>query len=76
MDTIKTVRDRLNAIKSKLQVLTQPKMGKSWFDNQKIFELEQEIKVLEEKMKLMKKEESFRRKTCGIKKQFITLQKN
>ena len=50
MDTIKTVRDRLNHVKSDLATLLQPKMGKSWFDNQRIFTLEQEKKVLEEKL--------------------------
>ena len=54
MDTIKEVRDKLNALKSKWQVLTQPKMGKSWFDNQRIFELEQEIKIFEEKLAQLK----------------------
>ena len=50
MDTIKTVRDRLNHVKSDLATLKQPKMGKSHFDNQRIFTLEQEKKVLEEKL--------------------------
>jgi len=50
MDEIKTVRDRLNHIKSDLASLQQPKMGKSHFDNQRIFTLEQEIKVLQEKL--------------------------
>lgn len=50
MDTIKKVRDRLNHVKSDLATLKQPKMGKSWFDNNRIFNLEQEKKVLEEKL--------------------------
>jgi len=50
MDTVKTVRDRLNHLKSELSFLKQPKMGKSHFDNQRIFTLEKEIKVLEEKL--------------------------
>lgn len=50
MDTIKTVRDRLNHVKSDLATMKQPKMGKSWFDNDRIFNLEQEKKVLEEKL--------------------------
>jgi hypothetical protein len=50
MDSIKTVRDRLNHLKSELSFLNQPKMGKSHFDNQRIFALEKEIKVLEEKL--------------------------
>lgn len=44
MDTIKKVRDRLNHVKSDLATLKQPKMGKSWFDNDRIFNLEQEKK--------------------------------
>jgi len=55
MDTIKTVRDRLNHVKSDLATLKQPKMGKSHFDNQRIFTLEQEKKVLEEKLAELKK---------------------
>jgi hypothetical protein len=54
MDTIKTVRDRLNHVKSELSQLLQPKMGKSHFDNQRIFTLEQEKKVLEEKLAELK----------------------
>lgn len=54
MDEIKKVRDKLNALKSKLKELTQPKMGKSWFDNQRIFDLEQEIKIFEEKLAQLK----------------------
>lgn len=50
MDTIKTIIDKLNHVKSDLATLKQPKMGKSYFDNQKIFTLEQEKKVLEEKL--------------------------
>jgi hypothetical protein len=50
MDEIKKVRDRLNHVKSDLATLKQPKMGKSWFDNDRIFNLEQEKKVLEEKL--------------------------
>lgn len=50
MDTIKSIRDRLNHIKSDLATLKQIKMGKSHFDNQTIFFLEQEKKVLEEKL--------------------------
>lgn len=50
MDTIKTVRDRLNHIKSDLATLKQPKMGKSHFDSLRIWDLEQEKKVLEEKL--------------------------
>lgn len=55
MDTIKKVRDRLNHVKSDLATLKQPKMGKSWFDNDRIFNLEQEKKVLEEKLVELKK---------------------
>lgn len=55
MDTIKKVRDRLNHVKSDLATLKQPKMGKSWFDNDRIFNLEQEKKVLEEKLAELKK---------------------
>jgi len=54
MDTIKTVRDRLNHIKSDLATFKQPKMGKSWFDNDRIFTLEKEKKVLEEKLAELK----------------------
>lgn len=50
MDTIKTVRDRLNHVKSDLSTLKQPKMGKSHFDSLRIWNLEQEKKVLEEKL--------------------------
>ena len=55
MDTIKKVRDRLNHVKSDLATLKQPKMGKIWFDNDRIFNLEQEKKVLEEKLAELKK---------------------
>lgn len=55
MDTIKKVTDRLNHVKSDLATLKQPKMGKSWFDNDRIFNLEQEKKVLEEKLVELKK---------------------
>lgn len=55
MDTIKKVRDRLNHVKSDLATLKKPKMGKSWFDNDRIFNLEQEKKVLEEKLVELKK---------------------
>jgi hypothetical protein len=54
MDEIKTVRDRLNHVKSDLATLKQPKMGKSWFDNHRIFTLEQEKKILEEKLAELK----------------------
>ena len=54
MDTIKTVRDRLNHIKSDLATLKQPKMGKSHFDSLRIWDLEQEKKVLEEKLAELK----------------------
>jgi len=54
MDEIKKVRDRLNHVKSDLATLKQPKMGKSWFDNDRIFNLEQEKKVLEEKLAELK----------------------
>lgn len=54
MDTIKKVRDRLNHVKSDLATLKQPKMGKSWFDNDRIFSLEQEKKFLEEKLAQLK----------------------
>jgi hypothetical protein len=54
MDTIKTVRDRLNHVKSDLATLKQPKMGKSHFDNLRIWNLEQEKKVLEEKLAELK----------------------
>jgi hypothetical protein len=50
MDTIKKVRDRLNHVKSDLAELTRPKMGKSWFDNDRIYKLEEEKKFLEEKL--------------------------
>lgn len=50
MDTVKTVRDRLNHVKSDLATLKQPKMGKSHFDSLRIWNLEQEKKVLEEKL--------------------------
>jgi hypothetical protein len=50
MDTIKKVRDRLNHVKSDLAELTRPKMGKSWFDNDRISKLEEEKKFLEEKL--------------------------
>lgn len=50
MDTIKSVRDRLNHVKSDLATLKQPKMGKSHFDSLRIWNLEQEKKVLEEKL--------------------------
>jgi len=54
MDTIKKVRDRLNHVKSDLATLKQPKMGKSHVENQRIFTLEQEKKVLEEKLAELK----------------------
>lgn len=54
MDTIKTVRDRLNHVKSDLTTLKQPKMGKSHFDSLRIWNLEQEKKVLEEKLAELK----------------------
>ena len=54
MDTIKTVRDRLNHVKSDLSTLKQPKMGKSHFDSLRIWNLEQEKKVLEEKLAQLK----------------------
>lgn len=54
MDEIKKVRDRLNHVKSDLATLKQPKMGKSWFDNDRIFSLEQEKKILEEKLAQLK----------------------
>lgn len=54
MDTIKTVRDRLNHVKSDLATLKQPKMGKSHFDSLRIWDLEQEKKVLEEKLVKLK----------------------
>lgn len=54
MDEIKKVRDRLNHVKSDLATLKQPKMGKSWFDNHRIFTLEQEKKILEEKLAELK----------------------
>ena len=54
MDTIKKVRDRLNHVKSDLAELTRPKMGKSWFDNDRIFKLEEEKKILEEKLAQLK----------------------
>jgi hypothetical protein len=54
MDTIKKVRDRLNHVKSDLSYLLQPKMGKSHFDSLRIWELEQEKKVLEEKLAELK----------------------
>jgi hypothetical protein len=54
MDTIKTVRDRLNHVKSDLATLKQPKMGKSHFDSLRIWEFEQEKKVLEEKLAELK----------------------
>ena len=42
----KDIRDRVNAIKSKLKELKQPKMGKSHFDNNMIFKLEKELEYL------------------------------
>jgi hypothetical protein len=54
MDEIKKVRDRLNHVKSDLATFKQPKMGKSWFDNDRIFTLEQEKKILEEKLAELK----------------------
>ena len=54
MDTIKTVRDRLNHVKSDLATLKQTKMGKSHFDSLRIWNLEQEKKVLEEKLAELK----------------------
>jgi hypothetical protein len=54
MDTIKTVRDRLNHVKSDLATIKQPKMGKSHFDSLRIWNLEQEKKVLEEKLAELK----------------------
>ncbi len=56
MDTIKSVRDRLNHVKSDLATLKQPKMGKSHFDSLRIWNLEQEVKALTEKMALLKEE--------------------
>lgn len=43
---MKIVRDRINAIKSQLQQLHQPKMGKHSFDTARIEELENELKIL------------------------------
>jgi hypothetical protein len=54
MDTIKSIRDRLNHIKSDLATLKQPKMGKSHFDSLRIWNLEQDKKVLEEKLAELK----------------------
>jgi hypothetical protein len=54
MDEIKKVRDRLNHVKSDLATLKQPKMGKSHFDSLRIWNLEQEKKVLEEKLAELK----------------------
>ena len=54
MDTIKTVRDRLNHVKSDLATMKQPKMGKSHFDSLRIWNLEQEKKDLEEKLAELK----------------------
>ena len=56
MGTIKTVRDRLNHVKSDLSTLKQPKMGKSHFDSLRIWNLEQDKKVLEEKLNSLKEE--------------------
>lgn len=55
MDSIKTVRDKLNHVKSDLATMKQPKMGKSHFDSLRIWNLEQEKKVLEEKLAELKK---------------------
>jgi hypothetical protein len=54
VDTIKSVRDRLNHVKSDLATLKQPKMGKSHFDSLRIWNLEQDKKVLEEKLAELK----------------------
>jgi hypothetical protein len=54
MDTIKTVRDRLNSIKSQIAHIVQPKMGKSYFDSLRLLTLSQEKKVLEEKLAELK----------------------
>ena len=50
MDTIKSVRDQLNHLKSVLSFFKQPKMDKIRFDTQRIDELTKEIKILEEKL--------------------------
>lgn len=56
MDPIKKVRDRLNHVQSDLTTAKQPKLGKSHFDNQKIFALEQEVKELKKELALLKQE--------------------
>lgn len=55
MDIIKTIRDKLNHFKSDLATLKQPKMGKSHFDNQRIFELEQKIALLQSELEYEKR---------------------
>ena len=62
MDTIKTVRDRLNHVKSDLSTLKQPKMGKSHFDSLRIWNLEQDKKVLEEKLNSLKEELAYEKR--------------
>lgn len=62
MDTIKTIRDRLNHIKSDLATLNQPKMGKSHFDSLRIWNLEQDKKVLEEKLDFLKEELAYEKR--------------
>lgn len=62
MDTIKAVRDRLNHIKSDLATAKQPKMGKSHFDSLRIWNLEQDKKVLEEKLNSLKEELAYEKR--------------
>lgn len=66
MDTIKTVRDRLNHVRSDLATAKQPKMGKSHFDNQRIFTLEQEVLSLREKLDLLKEELNYEKRNKQI----------
>lgn len=44
---MKHIRDRINALKSQLKELKQPKLGKSYFDNERIKTLESELNSLE-----------------------------
>ena len=62
MGTIKTVRDRLNHVKSDLSTLKQPKMGKSHFDSLRKWSLEQDKKVLEEKLNSLKEELAYEKR--------------
>ena len=55
MDIIKTIRDKLNHLRSDLAFLKQPKLGKSHYDNERIFKLEKEIALLKSELEYEKR---------------------